>query len=152
MLSSEPRIAPSSASWLSAESGEDIPIDTWTLAYWTDGSVKWGGIAGVIPAGTEKLTLEKAVKKSKAKSKLPDTDKKKSVSVAETSQGIHISTGVDVYKRQGYAWDMISDKQLLKTNIEKEMIVTPGAAYKTVLVSAAQYIPRSEERRVEKEC
>ena len=41
----------------------------------------------------------------------------------------------------GYAWDMISDKQLLKTNIEKEMIVTPGAAYKTVLVSAAQYIP-----------
>ena len=79
---------------LSAESGEDIPIDTWTLAYWPDGSVKWGGIAGVIPAGTEKLTLEKAVKKSKAKSKLPDTDKKKSVSVAETSQGIHISTGV----------------------------------------------------------
>ena len=59
-----------------------------------DGSVKWGGIAGVIPAGTEKLTLEKAIKKSKAKSKLPDTDKKKSVSVAETSQGIHISTGV----------------------------------------------------------
>ena len=53
---------------LSAESGEDIPIDTWTLAYWPDGSVKWGGIAGVIPAGTEKLTLEKAVKKSKAKS------------------------------------------------------------------------------------
>ena len=37
---------------LSAESGEDIPIDTWTLAYWPDGSVKWGGIAGVIPAGT----------------------------------------------------------------------------------------------------
>mgnify|MGYP006913007843 CR=1 FL=1 len=56
------------------------------MAYWPDGSVKWGGIAGVIPAGTEKLTLEKAVKKSKAKSKLPDTDKKKSVSVAETSQ------------------------------------------------------------------
>ena len=79
---------------LSAESGEDIPIDTWTLAYWPDGSVKWGGIAGVIPAGTENLTLEKAVKKSKAKSKLPDTDKKKSVSVTETSQGIHISTGV----------------------------------------------------------
>lgn len=33
----------------------------------------------------------------------------------------------------GYAWDMISDKQLLKTNIEKEMIVTPGAAYKPFL-------------------
>jgi len=40
----------------------DIPIDTWTLAYWPDGSVKWGGIAGVIPAGTEKLDSGKGGK------------------------------------------------------------------------------------------
>ncbi len=46
------------------ESGEDIPIDTWTLAYWPDGSVKWGGIVELFTAGTEKLTLEKGGKRN----------------------------------------------------------------------------------------
>ena len=85
------RAAAIPVSYTHLESGEDIPIDTWTLAYWPDGSVKWGGIAGVIPAGTEKLTLEKAVKKSKAKSKLPDTDKKKSC-LLYTSSGTAVYT------------------------------------------------------------
>ena len=42
---------------------------------------------------------------------------------------------------KGYAWDMISDKQLLRATVENGSIVTPGAKYKTILVSESQYIP-----------
>lgn len=69
---------------------QDIPVDTWSLAYWPDGSVKWSGVAGVIPAGTERLTLEKASKKAKTTNKQP----KASISITETPENIQIETGV----------------------------------------------------------
>ena len=50
---------------LVTEQGLEIPIDTWSLAYWPDGSVKWCGIAGVIPSNTNKLTLKPIVQKKK---------------------------------------------------------------------------------------
>ena len=61
--------AKSSGNFIAVKTADDkdIPIDTWTLAYWADGSVKWQGVAGVIPAGTEKLILEKAVKVKRQK-------------------------------------------------------------------------------------
>ena len=52
---------------LMTDKGEMLPTDTWALAYWPDGSVKWKGIAGVIPKNTEKLLLKKTGKKSKEK-------------------------------------------------------------------------------------
>ncbi|WP_321478715.1 DUF6250 domain-containing protein [uncultured Bacteroides sp.] len=42
---------------LATARGTKIPIDNWNLAYWPDGSIKWGGFAAVIPSSTEKLTL-----------------------------------------------------------------------------------------------
>ena len=69
---------------------QDIPVDTWPLAYWPDGSVKWSGVAGVIPAGTERLTLEKASKKVKTTNKQP----KPSISITETPENIQVETGV----------------------------------------------------------
>lgn len=36
---------------------KEIPTDNWELAYWPDGSIKWGGFAAVVPATSEKLTL-----------------------------------------------------------------------------------------------
>ena len=69
---------------------QDIPVDTWPLAYWPDGSVKWSGVAGVIPAGTERLTLEKASKKVKTTNKQP----KASISITETPENIQVETGV----------------------------------------------------------
>ena len=69
---------------------QDIPMDTWPLAYWPDGSVKWSGVAGVIPAGTERLTLEKASKKVKTTNKQP----KASISITETPENIQVETGV----------------------------------------------------------
>lgn len=69
---------------------QNLPVDTWPLAYWPDGSVKWSGVAGVIPAGTERLTLEKASKKVKTTNKQP----KASISITETPENIQVETGV----------------------------------------------------------
>ena len=69
---------------------QDIPVDTWPLAYWPDGSVKWSGVAGVIPAGTERLTLEKAPRKAKTINKQPNT----SIAITETPEDIQIETGL----------------------------------------------------------
>lgn len=52
---------------LMTDKGEMLPTDTWALAYWPDGSVKWKGIAGVIPKNTEKLLLKKTGKSQKKK-------------------------------------------------------------------------------------
>lgn len=35
---------------LSAE-GKELPVQSWPLAYWPDGSLKWSGFATVVPAG-----------------------------------------------------------------------------------------------------
>ena len=39
-----------------------IPTDAWVNATWPDGSVKWAGLAAVIPAGSEKLFVERSGK------------------------------------------------------------------------------------------
>ncbi|WP_294612204.1 DUF6250 domain-containing protein [uncultured Bacteroides sp.] len=87
-------VFPESLLQLRSANGEDIPVDTWPLAYWPDGSVKWSGVAGVIPAGTEKLMLEKMGKKPKKKSKAGNPNDGTSVSVTETHERIQIETGV----------------------------------------------------------
>ena len=88
------KIFPESTLRLTTINGENIPIDTWTLAYWPDGSVKWSGVAGVIPAGTEGATLELAKKKSVKKVRATNPNDQASVSVTETPRNILIETGV----------------------------------------------------------
>ena len=75
---------------LKTDRNQEIPVDTWPLAYWPDGSVKWSGVAGVIPAGTERLTLEKAPRKAKTINKQPNT----SIAITETPEDIQIETGL----------------------------------------------------------
>lgn len=41
----------------------DIPTDAWVNARWPDGSVKWAGLAAVVPEGTENLKLVNGKKK-----------------------------------------------------------------------------------------
>jgi hypothetical protein len=49
-------------------SGSDSPLDFRTLAYWPDGSVKWGGFSGAIaPAESYELRLATTTNKKKAK-------------------------------------------------------------------------------------
>ena len=75
---------------LKTDRNQEIPVDTWPLAYWPDGSVKWSGVAGVIPAGTERLTLEKAPRKAKTINKQPNA----SIAITETPEDIQIETGL----------------------------------------------------------
>ena len=75
---------------LKTDRNQEIPVDTWPLAYWPDGSVKWSGVAGVISAGTERLTLEKAPRKAKIINKQPNA----SIAITETPENIQIETGL----------------------------------------------------------
>lgn len=67
--------------------GEAIATDNWPLAYWPDGSVKWSGVASVVPAGATGITLQKAVGK-KMKTEQPSR-----ISVSEDANRIVINTG-----------------------------------------------------------
>jgi len=43
---------------LTDAAGRALPVQTWPLAYWPDGSLKWSGFATVAPAGLDgELTL-----------------------------------------------------------------------------------------------
>ena len=97
------KIFPESTLRLTTVNGENIPIDTWVLAYWPDGSVKWSGVAGVIPAGTEGATLEPAEKKSVKKVRTTNPNDQASIYVTETPRNIRIETGeISAYiPRQG---------------------------------------------------
>ncbi len=90
---------------LSTDKGERVEIDCYPMAYWPDGSVKWGAVSGVIPAGSEGLKFEKEkVSKSGfyttfgAGEKGVKSDKKrkegdKSLEIKESDNGFCISTG-----------------------------------------------------------
>jgi hypothetical protein len=42
---------------LTAKSGKALPLQSWTTAYWPDGSIKWTGFATVAPAEAVPLRL-----------------------------------------------------------------------------------------------
>ncbi|MBQ8968174.1 MAG: hypothetical protein IJ064_00355 [Bacteroidaceae bacterium] len=37
--------------------GKELPTDFWPLAYWADGSVKWGAVAAVVPGGSQSVSF-----------------------------------------------------------------------------------------------
>lgn len=47
----------------------DIPTDAWVNARWADGSVKWAGLAAVVPAGIDQL---KVISRQPVKRQLPE--------------------------------------------------------------------------------
>lgn len=85
----------------------EVAVDTWPLAYWPDGSVKWLGVAGVVPATDAEPILMKAAKKTKKKK---DEAASPKLSVVETDEGIRIETGVlsaYISRRGEYLWDSL---------------------------------------------
>lgn len=50
-------------------SGQVIPHDSWPLAYWPDGSVKWGGFSAVIPAGCDSISILPLAEQKKKRTK-----------------------------------------------------------------------------------
>jgi hypothetical protein len=47
----EGAVPPGEAFHLTDAAGRAVPLQTWPLAYWPDGSLKWTGCAAVVPAG-----------------------------------------------------------------------------------------------------
>ncbi len=66
-------------------SGQPLPTQSWPLAYWPDGSIKWTGLAIAADATTDGLSLEVG----KAPSPAPKTP----VKVSEDGQSITVTTG-----------------------------------------------------------
>ena len=63
--------------------GADLPVQTWPLAYWPDGSMKWSGFATVVPAGiTSPITLSPGSSTAKG-----------ALSVAKNGNAIAVDTG-----------------------------------------------------------
>jgi hypothetical protein len=128
-------VFPENSLRLSASDGRNISIDTWPLAYWPDGSVKWTGVAGVIPAGTDKLTLEKTSKRSSRRGGHtgPPNNTPNSISITETPSAIRIETGIiSAYiPRQGeflldsllYKGIKVGEKARLICNTQSEPIL-----------------------------
>lgn len=44
--------------------GRALDTDYWPLAYWPDGSIKWAGVAAVIPGGSQQISAVKAVSRT----------------------------------------------------------------------------------------
>lgn len=138
------QIFPENGLQLSTNEGEIVPIDTWPLAYWPDGSLKWIGAAGVIPAGTESLKLKELDKHKKTWRKNANAGSEGAVSLLETSQGIQIETGViSAYiSRQGqflldslfYKGTKVGEKSRLVCNTQSAPILES-----TTQISFAHY-------------
>ena len=78
---------------LNDRDGADIPSDCWPLAYWPDGSVKWLGVAAVVPGEVEGIRFETAGKKHKAENRSGAK-----VRVDEAGSFFRVSTGkVEAY-------------------------------------------------------
>lgn len=74
---------------VSTSDGNKIPVDTWNLATWPDGSVKWMAVAGVMPEGADniKVTKTSAGKKSGKNAAQP------TVSVSDLGNTFLVNTG-----------------------------------------------------------
>lgn len=65
---------------------QELPLQSWPLAYWPDGSVKWSGFATVVPAGlAEPVTLRVGAASA--------TAPKGTVSVAHSDGQVIVDTG-----------------------------------------------------------
>lgn len=83
----EGEVQPSDVMQLTAGDEKNINIDTWPMAYWPNGSIKWMGVASVIPANTGKLIFERQTNKHKEDKSIP-------LKVIENDNNIEVNTGV----------------------------------------------------------
>ena len=109
--------AVTSASTLSLASGAtEFPTESWPLAFWPDGSVKWAAVAGTVPAGSEGLTVR--IGKAKAKK-----GKKKN-----QSAGLATDNGSQIIVKAGDSYVYIPKPGALGASDENliDSIVTAG--------------------------
>jgi hypothetical protein len=72
------------ASFSLSAQGRELPLQSWPMAYWPDGSLKWSGFATVVPAGmTGAATLSAA----------PAANARGSLTVANDGKSVVVDTG-----------------------------------------------------------
>ncbi len=74
------------AAFALTSSGKTLPVQSWPLAYWPDGSVKWTAFAGVSDSASHDVTLKMVAAKDKPAITTP-------VQLTDDGQLIHINTG-----------------------------------------------------------
>jgi hypothetical protein len=96
--------------------GGDLPLQSWPMAYWPDGSIKWIGFASVVPAGlTGAVTLSKSRGSSSASGALKVANDGKSIVVDTGALRCVISTsGANIFDSMSIAGkDVAGPSQLV---------------------------------------
>jgi hypothetical protein len=84
----EGKIDPSSNYSLKNEQGKALPVQSWPLAYWPDGSLKWVGISTVVDSNAGTTFVLEPAKKSGA------SLLKTKVELSETYDAVLVNTGI----------------------------------------------------------
>ena len=80
-------VRPDALFTLTDADGQVVPSDSWPLACWSDGSVKWLGMAATQASGPLTLNIQPAPRKKARTAPLPGMAR-------QDADGIHIDTGV----------------------------------------------------------
>ncbi|AVR45613.1 hypothetical protein C7S20_10245 [Christiangramia fulva] len=99
---------------LNDKQGKELPLQSWKLAYWPDGSLKWVGFASVLHTNNESLSL-KVVKKGKQA-------RKNMLKLTENEYSIKVNTGLAefVIPREG-------DKIINSISIKDKVVSSGGS-------------------------
>lgn len=84
----EGQVDPKSSYALKDDKGESLPIQSWPLAYWPDGSIKWIGLSTVIDSNAGSTFTLEPVKK-------PDSGAiKTKIELTESADEVLVNTGI----------------------------------------------------------
>ncbi len=87
----EGAVQPDAEFELRTSAGRELPVQTWTTAYWPDGSVKWSGLATVADSeSTGPLTLSVVEEEQDPEDAGPSDNR---VTVEERSKDLRVRTG-----------------------------------------------------------
>lgn len=102
-----------------------MPSESWTLAYWPDGSIKWLGVATVSSTGEDHLQLQ-ATPASRSHGKAIDASTKRMA--AQGSEGILVNTGAMTCLFPAKGSSIIKDMSLSgkKISSDGELITLVG--------------------------
>lgn len=133
------QIKPGQSLTLSNLKGEKLPLQSWTLAYWPDGSVKWLGLA-TVAGGESAKTLQ-----------LSSDNLKKSVDgtlkIAEKKNIFEINTGIltcQIPKKGTFILDSLKLNGKLVANAGRLMVISQDGPDAEDFNSPVKHLSQSE--------
>lgn len=124
---------------LVTSSGKTISSDSWTLASWPDGSVKWKAVATVVPAGTDSCMLTIANGKDKKKKVLQGNASAPTLYFPDNGGNILDSIVTNGIKTVGKVWMEYNGKRLDAKSVKIEQ---KGKVRTTYRIDGENYILR----------